>query len=145
LCGAFMALLFRYTGQRDQRIGYPVANRVRPEFEGIIGAFLNTQVLRCEVSSSLRMSDLLSRVRTASLDAQSHQDVPFHHIVEAVQPRRSRAHSPLFQVVCNVQRWSFQQPRRVGALEVEFLVNDPDAARYDLELAVSEVQGELEC
>ncbi|HTU57717.1 MAG TPA: condensation domain-containing protein, partial [Polyangiales bacterium] len=143
--GAFVALLHRYTGERELRVGYPIANRVRPEFEGLIGAFLNTQILRCEVDVDLSMGALLERVRDASLDAQAHQDVPFHQIVEAVQPPRSAAYTPLFQVMCNVQSWQFQQRRSADALDLEFLVNDAPAAQFDLAFDVSEVDGELEC
>src|SRR5690606_8186491 len=145
LMAAMAALLHRYSGERDIRIGYPIANRVRPEFEGLIGAFLNTQVLRCEVKGELAALELLERVKSASLDAQSHQDVPFHRIVEALAPGRSAGHTPLFQVMMNVQSWEFQAAREVGELSVEFVPNDARAAQFDLALDVSEVGGQLEC
>jgi amino acid adenylation domain-containing protein/non-ribosomal peptide synthase protein (TIGR01720 family) len=145
LTAALMALLHRYTGQTQLRIGYPIANRVRPEFEGLIGAFLNTQVLACDVHGELSAPELIQRVKSASIDAQSHQDLPFHHIVEALAPERSAAHTPLFQVMCNVQSWQFQQRRSVAGLELEFVENDARAAQFDLTLDASEVDGGIEC
>ncbi len=82
---ALFALLHRYTGQRDLSIGFPIANRTRPEFEGLVGAFLNTLVLRCQVDPGMAARDLLRQVRETSVDAQSNQDVPFHMIVDAVR------------------------------------------------------------
>ncbi|MET0413103.1 MAG: amino acid adenylation domain-containing protein, partial [Polyangiaceae bacterium] len=142
---ALYALLHRHSGERDLRLGYPIANRVRPELEGLIGAFLNTQVLRVEVTPELAGGALLERVKQASLEAQAHQDVPFHRIVEALAPERSAAHTPLFQVMCNVQRWQFQQRRALAGLELEFLSNDARAAQFDLALDVSEIDSEIEC
>ena len=81
------ALLHRHSGQRDLRIGAPMANRVRPESEGLIGAFLNTQVLRCELDGQMTGSQLLEQVRRTVIDGQSHQDLPFDQLVEALQPR----------------------------------------------------------
>ena len=140
-----MALLYRYTGQSDVRLGYPVANRVRPELEGLIGAFLNTQALRCELSGEQSVADLLAQLRDAALAAQAHQDVPFHQVVDAVKPVRSAAHTPLFQVLCNVQRWRFQQTRSAAGLTLRFLPNDPKSTKFDLMLDVSDIDDVLGC
>jgi amino acid adenylation domain-containing protein/non-ribosomal peptide synthase protein (TIGR01720 family) len=145
MLAAFSAFIYRYTGQSDVRVGVPIAGRTRPELEALIGAFLNIQVLRCQISSKLTGRELMARVKRASIDAQSHQDVPFQHVVDAVHPERSAAHLPLFQVMCNVQRWGFQQTRDVAGLRLEFLPNDARAAKCDLSLDVSEVQERLEC
>ncbi|MEY4544399.1 MAG: pyoverdine synthetase [Pseudomonadota bacterium] len=142
---ALYALLYRYTQRGDLFLGIAVANRIRPELEGLIGAFLNTQVLRCQLDGGLPGTELLTRVRSASLDAQAHQDVPFHAVVEAVSPQRSAAHLPLFQVMCNVQRWEFQQGREVAGLTLSFVPNDSRTAKCDLALDVSDVQRELAC
>ncbi|MEN8638237.1 non-ribosomal peptide synthetase [Pseudomonas sichuanensis] len=139
------ALLHRYSGQRDLRIGAPVANRIRPESEGLIGAFLNTQVLRCEVDGQMSASALLDQVRTAIIDGQSHQDLPFEQLVEALQPPRSSAYNPLFQVMCNVQRWAFQQSRELVGMQVDYLVNDASATKFDLYLEVTDLDGRLGC
>ncbi|MGY3016550.1 amino acid adenylation domain-containing protein/non-ribosomal peptide synthase protein (TIGR01720 family) [Pseudomonas sp. TE6283] len=139
------ALLHRYSGQRDLRIGAPVANRIRPESEGLIGAFLNTQVLRCELDGQMSADALLDQVRQTIIDGQSHQDLPFEQLVEALQPPRSSAYNPLFQVMCNVQRWAFQQSRELVGMQVDYLVNDASATKFDLYLEVTDLDGRLGC
>src|SRR5262249_12723823 len=79
--------------------GTPSANRGRREVEGLIGFFVNTLALRISLSGQPTLSDLLARVRKAALGAQDNQDIPFEQVVEALKPPRSRAHSPIFQVL----------------------------------------------
>ncbi|MGO2489068.1 MAG: amino acid adenylation domain-containing protein, partial [Pseudomonas taetrolens] len=138
-------LLHRYSGQTDLRIGAPVANRIRPESEGLIGAFLNTQVLRCQLDGTMRVSELFEQVRQTVIEGQSHQDLPFDHLVEALQPPRSTAYNPLFQVMCNVQRWEFQQRRELAGMTVEYLANDARATKFDLNLEVTDLDHRLGC
>jgi len=145
-CTAALAvLLHRYSGQRELRIGMPVANRIRPESEGLIGAFLNTQVVRCRVDGQMTVGELLAQVRETVIEAQAHQDLPFDQLVEALQPPRSPAYNPLFQVMCNVQRWAFQQTRTLGGLTVEYRVNDARATKFDLNLEVTDFDERLGC
>jgi len=138
-------LLYRYSGQTDLRIGAPVANRIRPESEGLIGAFLNTQVLRCQLNGQMRVGELFDQVRNTVIEGQSHQDLPFDHLVEALQPPRSAAYNPLFQVMCNVQRWEFQQSRQLAGMTVEYLANDARATKFDLNLEVTDLDHRLGC
>ncbi|KWU48937.1 non-ribosomal peptide synthetase [Pseudomonas palleroniana] len=138
-------LLYRYSGQTDLRIGAPVANRIRPESEGLIGAFLNTQVLRCQLDGQMRVGELFEQVRHTVIEGQSHQDLPFDHLVEALQPTRSAAYNPLFQVMCNVQRWEFQQSRQLAGMTVEYLANDARATKFDLNLEVTDLDQRLGC
>ncbi|KAA8701250.1 non-ribosomal peptide synthetase [Pseudomonas proteolytica] len=138
-------LLYRYSGQTDLRIGAPVANRIRPESEGLIGAFLNTQVVRCQLDGQMRVGELFEHVRHTVIEGQSHQDLPFDHLVEALQPPRSAAYNPLFQVMCNVQRWEFQQSRQLAAMTVEYLANDARATKFDLNLEVTDLDHRLGC
>ena len=138
-------LLYRYSGQTDLRIGAPVANRIRPESEGLIGAFLNTQVLRCQLNGQMSVGELFEQVRHTVIEGQSHQDLPFDHLVEALQPPRSAAYNPLFQVMCNVQRWEFQQSRTLAGMTVEYLANDARATKFDLNLEVTDLDHRLGC
>jgi amino acid adenylation domain-containing protein/non-ribosomal peptide synthase protein (TIGR01720 family) len=138
-------LLYRYSGQTDLRIGAPVANRIRPESEGLIGAFLNTQVLRCQLNGQMRVGELFEHVRHTVIEGQSHQDLPFDHLVDALQPPRSAAYNPLFQVMCNVQRWEFQQSRQLAGMSVEYLANDARATKFDLNLEVTDLDHRLGC
>jgi len=145
MTAALSVLLYRYSGQTDLRIGAPVANRIRPESEGLIGAFLNTQVLRCQLDGQMSVGQLLEQVRHTVIEGQSHQDLPFDHLVEALQPPRSAAYNPLFQVMCNVQRWEFQQSRQLAGMTVDYLVNDARATKFDLNLEVTDLDQRLGC
>ena len=99
LLAAFQTLLYRYSGQSDICVGTPIANRNRSETEGLIGLFLNTLVLRTNLSANLSFADFLSQVQSVALGAYAHQDLPFEQLVEQLQPERSLRHTPLFQVM----------------------------------------------
>ncbi|MEX3777264.1 non-ribosomal peptide synthase/polyketide synthase [Pseudomonas sp. MYb118] len=103
LLGAFNVLLHRYSGQTDIRVGVPIANRNRGEIEGLIGFFVNTQVLRTQLDGQTRVADLLGAIKETALGAQAHQDLPFERLVEAMKLERSLSHTPLFQVMYNHQ------------------------------------------
>ncbi|WP_370683376.1 amino acid adenylation domain-containing protein [Pseudomonas syringae pv. atrofaciens] len=103
LIGALSVLLWRHSGQRDLCIGTPFANRSRPEIEPLIGHFVNTQVIRQRLDPQQTFAELLREVRATLLDVHAHQDVPFDRVVEAVNPQRDTAYSPLFQVMMVLQ------------------------------------------
>ena len=96
---ALKTLLLRVSGQRDLSIGIPIANRTRMELEGLIGFFVNTLVLRTEIAREATFPDLLRQVRTVSLDAQAHQDLPFEKLIEELDPERNLDETPLFRVM----------------------------------------------
>ncbi len=97
LLAGFKTLLYRYTGQSDMLVGTWIANRMRPELEGLIGFFANTLVLRTQVSGVESFRDLLRQVKQVCLDAYAHQDLPFESLVDELRPRRKTLHNPLFQ------------------------------------------------
>ncbi|MDI2146269.1 MULTISPECIES: condensation domain-containing protein, partial [unclassified Pseudomonas] len=101
LLASFQALLHRYSGQSDIRVGVPIANRNRLEIERLIGFFVNTQVLRAEFDPALDFARLLQQVKHTAIAAQMHQDLPFEQLVDALQPERNLSHSPLFQAMFN--------------------------------------------
>ncbi|MCF4968894.1 non-ribosomal peptide synthetase [Nostoc sp. CMAA1605] len=103
LLAAFDTLLYRYTGQSDILVGSPIANRDRTEVEGLIGFFVNTLVMRSNLAGNPSFSELLTRVRDMALGAYAHQHLPFEMLVEALQPERDLSHTPLFQVMFNLQ------------------------------------------
>ncbi|MFL6200193.1 MAG: amino acid adenylation domain-containing protein, partial [Thermoanaerobaculia bacterium] len=99
----FDVLLFRYTGQGDFLVGVPVANRNRTEFEGVVGCFASTLLIRAEVRRALSFRELLARVKGEALAVFAHSDLPFEKLVAEVQPDRNLSHNPLFQVVFTLQ------------------------------------------
>ncbi|NMG36149.1 amino acid adenylation domain-containing protein [Azoarcus sp. TTM-91] len=101
LLAGLQILLYRHTGLQDVRIGVPVANRRHAQTQRLVGLFVNTVVLRSLVDPRVSLAETLAAVRQAALEAQENQDLPFERVVEALQPGRSSAASPLFQVVFN--------------------------------------------
>jgi amino acid adenylation domain-containing protein len=99
MLAAFKVLLYRYTGQEDICVGTPIAGREQQEVEGLIGFFVNTLALRTEVNGNESFIDLLQKVKTATLEAYEHGEVPFEKVVEAVVKERDMSRNPLFQVM----------------------------------------------
>ncbi|MBY4950033.1 non-ribosomal peptide synthetase, partial [Cupriavidus respiraculi] len=134
-----------YTGQRDLRVGVPIANRNRVETEGVVGFFVNTQVLRTQIDGTLSFAALLRQVRETMLQAQAHQELPFEQLVEALQPERSLSHNPLFQVMVNHQRRDLRALRQLTGLTLEKVERTANAAKVDLALDTQEDEaGHLE-
>nr|WP_328821891.1 non-ribosomal peptide synthase/polyketide synthase [Pseudomonas carbonaria] len=134
LLASFQSLLHRYSGQSDIRVGVPIANRTRVETEGLIGFFVNTQVLKAEFDLHTTFDDLLQQVKRTALEAQAHQDLPFEQLVEALQPERNLSHSPLFQVMYNHQSEARGEARQLPGLRVESLERGTHTAQFDLTL-----------
>ena len=101
LFAVYVTLLGRYSGQDDVVAGTPVANRNRAETEDLIGFFVNTVVLRADLSGDPEFTGLLGRVREVALGAYAHQDLPFEQLVDALVTGRDRSRTPLFQVLFN--------------------------------------------
>lgn len=135
----FSLFLSRLGGQRDIRVGVPNANRGRPEVEGLIGFFVNTQVLRCEVDELGSFNDLLARVREASFGAQAHQELPFEQLVDALAPERTLGHNPLFQAKFN-QNVGLQRQREMSlpGLSVSEYPLDKAGTHFDLALDITD-------
>jgi len=133
LLAAFQALLYRYTGQTDIAVGSPIANRNRSELEGLIGFFVNSLVLRTDLSGNPTFQELLGRVREVALEAYAHQDLPFEKLVEELQPTRDLSRNPLFQVVFALQNAPMEQLTLPG-LTLSSLNFETRTTRFDLEL-----------
>ena len=140
LQAGWSVLLGRLAGQDDVVIGTPVANRRRSELEGLIGFFVNTLALRTRIDAEQTVAGLLQTVRQQTLSAFGHQDVPFEQVVEAVQPARSLAHSPLFQVMLVLQNTPEAELRLPGLTLRQQDDLEWDTTHFDLTLSVSEAK-----
>ncbi len=138
LLASFQALLQRYSGQADIRVGVPAANRTRVETERLIGFFVNTQVLKAEFDGELTVSSLLAQVKRTALEAQAHQDLPFEQLVEALSPERNLSITPLFQAMFNHQAQGRGQAAAVSGLAVEHFGWEAPTAQFDLTLETFE-------
>jgi hypothetical protein len=97
--GAALAItLHQHTGQQDLVLGTVIAGRTRREFENLIGCFMNFLPIRVRLQESDSGEDVLQKVRTAVLQAQTHQDCPFEKIVSALNPRRENGRNPFYNV-----------------------------------------------
>ncbi|HET7461733.1 MAG TPA: amino acid adenylation domain-containing protein, partial [Longimicrobium sp.] len=144
LLAGWAVVLGRLAGQDEVVVGTPSAGRGRREIEGLIGFFVNSLALRLDLSGAPTVAGLLGRVRTRALEAQHHQDIPFEQVVELVDPVRSLAHTPLFQVF-----FAWQNAPH-GRLELPGLtlgrvdaVEERGTAKQDLGLTLGEVNGRV--
>src|SRR5262249_26393555 len=103
LLAAFQVLLSRYSGQEDFCVGSPIAGRDQVELEPLIGFFLNTLVLRADLSGHPSSRDLLRRVRAPALDAYAMQEIPFERLINELDVARDLSRTPLFDVMLNLQ------------------------------------------
>ena len=140
LLAAFQAALARYSGQDDIVVGSPIAGRNRTELEHLIGCFINTLVLRTDVSGNPTFAELLRRVRDTSLGAYAHQDLPFERLIEALQPERDLRRNPLFQVFFAFQNIP-EQRVNLPALSAAFLEQKSEQTLFDLDLTLWEDSG----
>lgn len=137
LLAAFKVLIYRYSGQEDIAVGFPIANRDREETERLMGVFINPLVLRSNLSGEPTFRELLGRVREMALDAYDNQRLPFEILVDALQPDRSSTYPPLFQVLFdynNVPMPEIDLPN----LSITRVDLDAGTAKFDLSLELSE-------
>ncbi len=138
LLAAFQVLLMRYSGQDDIVVGTPIANRSRPELEGLIGFFVNTLALRGDLRGEPSFRQLLRQVRETALNAYAHQDMPFEMVVDAVQPERNLSHSPLFQAMFVLNNTPPQRSAVAADLLIEAVAAHSGTAKFDLTLFLVE-------
>ena len=137
LLAAFQLVLSRYAGQADVAVGTPVANRGRAELEGLVGFFVNTLVLRTRFDGLRTFRDLLAQVKETALGAYAHQGMPFEALVERLQPGRSLAHAPLFQVLFALQNAPLDSADLPG-LSVRAVQQESGFAKFDLDVSLQE-------
>ncbi|MBW4609148.1 MAG: AMP-binding protein [Hassallia sp. WJT32-NPBG1] len=147
LIAVFKTLLYCYTKQQDILVGSPIVGRTRAETQNLIGFFINTLVLRTDLSGNPSFQELLQRVRQVALEAFTHPDVPFEKLVEELQPERNLSYNPLFQVMFILQN------APIPAIELPELTLHPQevdsgTSKFDLKFSIWEssegFQGSLE-
>ncbi len=143
LLAAFQTLLYRYTQQEDITVGSTVAGRDRKEIEGLIGCFLNTLVLRTDLSGDPTFRELLGRVRDVALAAYANQDVPVETLLEELQPERHLSHNPLFQVMFILQNAPLGL-LQLSDVALSLLPSEYSTPKFDLTLDLSESGGGIE-
>jgi len=132
LLAAFFVMLQRYTGEEDLVVGTPIANRTRPELEGLIGFFVNSLAIRAGLEGDPSFVELLARVRETCLGAYAHQDLPFERLVEELRPERDTGGNPFFQLVFALQN-APASPLELEGIEVGRLELGHHTVRFDLE------------
>lgn len=156
LLAAFHVLLSRYTEQEDILVGSPVAGRSRPEFEGVVGHFVNMIVLRGRMYDDPPFREFLRQMRDAALGAVEHQDFPFADLVEALQLPRDPSRPALFQACFAYQRAPKLEgltgfmvrapgapPLDLGGLVLEPFPLSQQQGQFDLSLWMAEAEGAL--
>ncbi len=127
LLSVFKVLLYRYSGQNDITVGTSITNRPQQELEDLIGFFVNTLALHSDVRGEATFSRLLQDVKTTTLEAYAHQDVPFEKVVDAVVTDRDPGKSPVFQVMLVLHNTPEISRLSLGDLEII-----PETVEYDV-------------
>jgi amino acid adenylation domain-containing protein/non-ribosomal peptide synthase protein (TIGR01720 family) len=139
LASLFKALLHVYTGQEDLTLGTLIANRTRPELEGMIGFFANTLALRTDLAGDPSWRQLLRREREVALGAYAHQDLPFEKLVDEISPQRDLARTPIFEALLILLN-APGRPLEIPGLAIAQLAIDNATARFDLTLYMVEAE-----
>nr|CAJ14037.1 peptide synthetase PhsB [Streptomyces viridochromogenes] len=139
LLAGFAALLHRLTGQDDLLVGSPVAGRTHTETEGLVGLFVNTVAVRCDVAGRPSFLELVRRTRRTVVESFARQELPFHRLVEELAPVRSPAYTPLVQVMLALQNTPDRDGREPGEgpFAREESGGDTGSAMFDLTLFVT--------
>jgi amino acid adenylation domain-containing protein len=143
LLAVFNLVLLRWSGQRDQLVGTPIATRTQPESHDLIGFFIDNAVLRSDLSGDPPFRELLGRVKDASLTTFGHGDLPFDKVVEALGVARDLSRPPLIQHLFVYQNVHIPEPEFEGIELLASQQTDARAARFELTLGWFDWKGGL--
>lgn len=139
----FSILLSRLSGERDILVGTPLDNRGRHEVQNLIGYFLDTSVFRNKIDLNYNFLELLKEVKAECIRTYTHQGAPWDEIIRAVNPVRSTAHTPIFQVMLVFQNGTSHQ-FSLPDLEIEKIDSGTNTTKYDIYLTLNESSSGLE-
>ncbi len=139
---AYKVLLSRFTGQVDIAVGIPIANRTRSELEDLIGFFVNSLVIRSDISKNPTIVDYLRQVSETTLEAFSNQEIPFEKLAEELKPNRDMSHPPLFQTMFAMQNTPMPT-MELPELQISPIEIETCSAKFDITLSIMEENGGL--
>jgi polyketide synthase PksJ len=137
LMSAFQTLLYRYTGDEDINIGFPVSGRNHKSLESLIGFFVNTLVIRGNLNSDITFNELVKQIHKTTIEAFSNQDIPFEKIVESLNIQRNTAFTPLFQFMFVMQNIEVKTPE-FNNLEFKLIESYNKTSKFDLTLSIKD-------
>lgn len=141
LLAAFNVLLYKYTNQEDIIVGTPVACRNRSETANLVGLLINTLALRSNLSGAPTFLQLLQQVKVMALDSYTHQDLPFSHLIEALQPLQRGQNTVLLSAMFTLNESS--PPITLPDLVINFLDMPSEKVYFDIYLIVTQEEQEL--
>lgn len=141
LLAVFYVLLARYSSQDDLVIGTPISGRSHMQLENLIGFFVNSLVLRCNLSDDPSFETLVTRVRATAIAAYAHQELPFEMLVEKLKPPRDFSRNPLFQILFQVQHANASVDQVNAGANSPYQLLQPHSSPFDLALNIWERSG----
>lgn len=142
LLACYNVLLHYYTSEEDILVGIPSSGRNNYEIENLLGYFINTLIIRTQMSGDIKFSELLNKVASKTLNAYDHQFFPFEKLIEEINPDRDMGHSPLFQVFFSFYNKQFHEIHLNG-LEIEPILTEKKSAKFDLSFEIEEYKGRI--
>ena len=133
LLTTFKTLLYRYTTESDVVVATMEANRNRPEIENLVGCFMNALPLRTDLAGNPRFTELLKKVKEATLAAYAHRETPFERLVKEIEPERKSEQAPLFNIAVGMHNAPDEEVRLTGLKIVPMALNS-EPTRFDLAL-----------
>jgi len=144
LLAAFQVLLQRHTGKDDIVVGSPISGRTQVDTENLIGFFINTLVLRIDLSGNPTFRELLGRVREVAMGAYAHQDLPVEKLLEELKLERDLSRTPLFEVMFNLEHFP-EEVARTHNLRIDAFEFDSGVSQFDLAVEAVEKTDGLSC
>lgn len=139
---ALAVVIHKISGAHDFAIGTPTSGRYDPALADLIGTFVDTVTLRTTIAAGARFTDILAATRASVLGAFAHADIPFDHVVDAIDPIRESTRHPLFQVVFAFDNYDAHVPDQTAGLPVRIEAHPQQVARFDLEVNLGPIDGD---